>query len=115
MTPEDDGKPQAWMAGRDPARTLGVQTGVRWSDIEVSDAGTVQPQKGGMSVSPPPPDYLEEHLRPPEHGGDPVWELETDRLPPELAYRPDPLDPNRHGFIEPTRRMHLNDYASVLN
>jgi len=100
------------------ARTLGVRTGGRRPDIVVAASGLVLPETGGMSVSPPPPENLPEHRRPDEYGGigkDPVWELETDSLPPELTYRPDPKEPDRHGFIEPVRPMHINDYETFLH
>jgi hypothetical protein len=32
---------------------------------------------------------------------DPVFELDTDELPEELIYRPDPENPEEHGFLEP--------------
>jgi hypothetical protein len=99
------------------ARTLGVRTGGQIPDIVVSASGLVLPETGGMSVSPPPPENLPEHRRPDEYGGigrDPVWELDTDYLPPELVYRPDPKDPYRHGFIEPAAPMHLDEYETLL-
>jgi len=117
MSSGPDGSPEVAVVGKNPARTIGVRTSGRRFDIEVSAAGFVQPEKGGMSVSPPPPENLEEHRRPPKYGGtgkDPVWELETDSMTSDLAYRPDPLDPDRHGFIEPSRPMHLDDYLVAL-
>ena len=66
-----------------------------------------------MSVSPPPPENLPPIRRPPEYGGegkDPVWQLDTDEPPEELIYRPDPDAPERHGFIEPSRRMPFKEY-----
>jgi hypothetical protein len=113
-----DGSPEVAEAGKNPARTIGVRTGGRRFDIEVSAAGFVQPEKGGMSVSPPPPENLEEHRRPSKYGGtgkDPVWEMETDNMTADLAYRPDPGNPNLHGFIEPSRPMHLDNYLAALH
>lgn len=46
-------------------------------------------------------------------GRDPVFELETDDLPETLAYRPNPADPEGHGFIEPTRRMTFKEYEGA--
>ncbi len=100
-----------------PARTLGVRVGGRRADIVVAASGLVLPETGGMSVSPPPPDNLLEHRRPPEYGGigkDPIWELQSDALPPELTYRPDPSKPRSHGFVEPAWPMLLDDYLDAL-
>lgn len=32
----------------------------------------------------------------------------------DLAYREDPLQPGVHGFVEPSRRMTLEDYERAL-
>jgi hypothetical protein len=99
------------------ARTLGVRTAGRRRDVDISMIGDVVPGGGGMSVSPSPPENLPEHRRPGKFGGigkDYVWVLETDELPPELVYRPDPKDPDRHGFIEPSRTMSVDDYLEAL-
>ena len=118
MTAGDDGSLEVAEGGKNPARTLGVRTGDWRRDIDVDESGMVRPQTGGMSVNPPPPENMAEHRRPAEHGGlgkDPVWELETDALPPELTYRPDPDEPpGTHGFIGPSAPMHLNEYVSAL-
>jgi|SRR5215211_1051410 len=113
MKADANGKPEI----DNTARTLGVRIGGRRPDIVVAASGLVLPETGGMSVSPPPPENLPEHRRPAEYGGigrDPVWELNTNYLPPELAYRPDPKEPDRHGFIEPVVPMHLDDYETFL-
>lgn len=71
-----------------------------------------------MSVSPPPPQNLQKHRRPPEYSGtgrDPIWEMETDELPDGLIYRPDPGRPDEHGFVEPDRVMSLEDYRRLLH
>jgi hypothetical protein len=71
-----------------------------------------------MSVSPPPPDNLPPWRRPPEYGGDgkdPLWELETDELPEELVYQPDPDDPDGHGYIEPSRQMPFEGYQRAIH
>lgn len=114
MTAGDDGRP-GFM--ENPARTLGVRIGGGRPDVVVVASGLVLPETGGMSVSPPPPENLPEHRRPEEYygtGRDPVWALETDDLPPELVYRPDPKDPERHGFIGPATMMLLDDYKTLL-
>jgi hypothetical protein len=96
------------------ARTLGVRPGV---DILVEPDGTVTGGTGGMSVAPDAPANLPSHRRPPEHGGtgkDPVWEIDTAELEEALDYRADPLQPGAHGFIEPSRRMTLEDHEHAL-
>lgn len=113
MKMDKDGEPEIDRT----ARTLGVRVGGRRPDVVVAASGFVLPENGGMSVSPPPPGNLPEHRRPQEFGGigrDPVWELDTDDLPPGLTYRPDPRSPDRHGFVEPTVPMHLDDYEASL-
>lgn len=110
----EDGRPEI---GR-TARTLGARTGGGTQDIAMAASGYVLPETGGVSVSPPPPENLPEHRRPAEYGGigrDPVWELDTDNLPPELDYRPDPGLPYRHGFIEPAVPMPLKEYEAQLH
>jgi hypothetical protein len=96
-------------------RYLGVRPDV---DIRVDEGGIVNPEMEGMSVVPPPVENLAEHRRPPEFGGggkDPVYELETRELPNDLAYRPDPANPDGHGFIELTRRMPFEDYRRAIH
>lgn len=113
MKSGEDGKPE--IGGT--ARTLGVRTGGSTRDIVMASSGYVLPETGGVSVSPPPPENLPEHRRPEEHGGigrDPVWELGTDDLPAELVYRRDPVQPYRHGFIEPAMPMPFEDYENHL-
>lgn len=113
MKADKDGRPEF---GR-TARTLGVRIGGGTQDIATAASGYVLPETGGVSVSPPPPENLPEHRRPGEYGGagrDPVWELATDNLPSELAYRADPGQPYRHGFIEPAEPMLLDLYETHL-
>lgn len=96
------------------ARYLAARPG---PDIPVDEDGTVEPETGGTSVSPPPLRNLHPLRLPREHGGlgkDPVFELETDELPEELAYRPDPSNPEGHGFIEPGRRMPFEVYEGAV-
>jgi hypothetical protein len=97
------------------ARTLGARANI---DIPVDEDERVEPDVGGMSVSPPPPDNLPYHRRPPEFGGtgkDPIWELDTDELPEDLSYRPDPDNPEGHGFIEPSHPMPFEEYQRALH
>lgn len=114
MKPDEDGRPQVG----DTARTLGVRVEGKRPDVVVAASGVVLSERGGMSVSPPPPENLQEHRRPEEYGGigkDPVWEIETDSLPSGLTYRQDLKDPEIHGFIEPTEPMQLDVYKALLN
>jgi hypothetical protein len=91
--------------------TLGVVNG------EIPEAGgLVEPETGGMSVSPDDSQNLPVHRRPPAlgvTGKDPVWVLWEKTLPPGLCYRDDPLDPC-HGFLEPCRPMPKYDYVALL-
>lgn len=43
-----------------------------------------------------------------------MFELETDELPEYLTYRPDPTNPEGHGFIEPARRMRFEEYQAAV-
>lgn len=54
---------------------------------------------------------------PHEYGGrgpDPVGELVRLELSDGLAYRPDAEGPDRHGFIEPARRMSFEEYERAI-
>lgn len=44
-----------------------------------------------------------------------MYELETGELPDDLAHRPDPANPDGHGFIEPTRRMPFEEYRRAIH
>jgi len=96
------------------ARTLGIREGI---DILVISA-QVKPNTGGMSVSPPPPYNLPTHRRPAEFGGtgkDPIWEINLNCLNAfKLQYRPDPLKPNKHVFIEPITDMLFEEYQLAI-
>ena len=83
--------------------------GVRAKDIPVNQDGFVYPQTGGVSTSPLP-EYL-----PTMNGknlGD--FQMDLDNLPDGLTYRPDPLRPKRHGFIEPSRPMKIETYKDLI-
>jgi hypothetical protein len=41
--------------------------------------------------------------------------LETGELPDDLVYRPDPANPDGHGFIEPTRRVPFEEYRQAIH
>ncbi len=99
---------------RASARTLGARPNI---DIPLNEDGSVKPETEGMSVSPPPPEHLPPYRRPPEFGGtskDSLWELDTNLLPDELVYRPDPDAPDQHGFIEPAYPMPFEQYQQAL-
>lgn len=99
---------------RASARTLGARPNI---DIPINEDESVEPETGGVSVSPDSPENLPPYRRPPEFGGigkDPLWELDTDDLSDELVYRPDPDDPHRHGFIEPSYKMAFEQYQQAL-
>jgi len=110
MQNDREGKPRTGQS----ARRLGARPRI---DIPLEADGKVLPETGGMSVSPGSPRNLPSHRRPPEWGGtgkDPVWEIGSEELPSELTYRADPDDPDRHGFVEPTMRMHFDAYEQSL-
>ena len=107
---EDDHPKPGWSA-----RTLGARCNI---DIPIAENGHVEPEMDGVSVSPPPPENLPPIRLPRDLGGrgkDPVWEVDTDGLPDELSYRPDPDTPETHGFIEPTHRMTFEEYQRALH
>lgn len=116
MRADADGRP----ALGPTARTLGVRPGPVGGvlgDVLVDAEGMVEPGAGGMSVSPDDPANLPEHRRPPALGGsgkDPVFGIGADALGSDLSYRPDPDDPGVHGFVEPGRRMRLEDYQEAV-
>lgn len=110
MRADADGLPMVGTSGR----YLAIRPNV---DVPVDAAGHVDPETEGMSVVPPPVENMEPHRRPPEFDGtgkDPVFEIETDELPDELRHRPDPANPERHGFIEPARRMSFEEYLAAV-
>jgi hypothetical protein len=108
--------------------TLGVREG---TDITPTD-GLVHPGTGGMSVSPSK-EELPDHLIPKRlrHEGYPgarrsnarpdtfPWRMgEGDwcaaPLCDRLSLRPDPEDPECHGFVEPDRPMPLAEHRGAV-
>jgi len=60
---------------------------------------------------------LPEFRRPAQFGGtgkDPVFSMRVSDLPDGLTYRPDPVNPSGHGFIEPSFEMPFPDYQQLI-
>jgi hypothetical protein len=111
MKEDEDGLPKIGST----SRYLGARPGV---DIGVFNSGNVFSARQGMSVSPWPPENLPLRRRPPEFDGtgkDPVFAMDTDDLPEELEYLPDPAKPGTHGFIRPAYTMTFEHYQRVLH
>jgi len=90
---------------------LGVRVPI---DVRPDANGTVAPGGGGMSVTPDDPARLPPHLRPVSHGGLgvlPVFGMPVGGLGLLLSFRPDPRRPDRHGFVEPSRVMTLENLS----
>lgn len=91
--------------------------GAREYDIPVVNS-MVRPGTGGISVSPDSPLHLPRHRRPGSLQGigkDPVWKMDSKWLSIfRLKYRPDPLKPSVHGFIEPAVEMTFSEYQRAL-
>jgi hypothetical protein len=113
MTAAADGLPQV---GRS-ARSLGIRTSNESSnpDVTATDpAEIIQPGTGGMSEAPNDPANLPPLRRPPALGGkgkDPVWEIDTADLGPDLQSRQDTAT---HVLIEPARPMTLAEFEAAL-
>jgi hypothetical protein len=117
MVADEDGLPKVGNTGR----YLGARPAGKFRDFdEVARDGTVRPGTGGLSVSPPPIQHLPASKRPPTpefpdgYGEDPIFELDTNELPDELRYRPAPEKPDKHGFIEQSRRMTFEKYQKTI-
>lgn len=102
MKMQSDGRPEPGMS----MRTLGI----RARDLHPRIDGTVDPQQGGLSVSP----TIEALPRAARIKEDPLFELDTDHLSDELSYRADPDKPGEHGFIEPAYPMKYEHYQRLL-
>jgi hypothetical protein len=68
-----------------------------------------------MSVAPLDPANLPKNRRPRAvnngTGKDPVWEIDSDDLGPDLRFN---QDKPRHGLIEPARPMTFAEYEQAL-
>ncbi len=90
-------------------KCLGVRVGPgEFDDIPLQEDGLLHPGTGGMTVVPDDPMFIPEWRRPKALPGgkskDPLWVISHDRLPDQLAYRPDDPDENGiviHGLVEP--------------
>ncbi len=70
-----------------------------------------------MSVTPEDPAALPYHRRPPAYGGDgpdTVFVIDEVNLGPNLRYRPDPANPLKHGFVEPSSFITLDQFQRAL-
>ena len=78
--------------------------------------GTVAPGTGGLTVCHQEALSLPAHRRPPSHGGtgpDPIWAIDSDELPRQLAHRADTGQPEL-GFLEPIEPISLFLYEDGL-
>lgn len=92
---------------------LGIRVGV---DILPDESGQVLPGIGGMSVTPNDVRDLPHHRLPQDMGGTgkrPAWEIRSDELPQELAYRSDPMN-RKHGFVEPAKPMEVDEFRRAI-
>jgi hypothetical protein len=101
MTPDPEGLP---LVGRS-ARQLGVRPRDRLphNDVSAASPDDVVPPGEGMSAAPNDPANLGKNRRPPQVNGgtgkDPVWEIDTDELGPNLQY----LKTVRHTASSPSK------------
>jgi hypothetical protein len=113
MTQDTDGLPQV---GRS-ARQLGVRPGdqVPHNDVNAANPGDVVPSGEGMSAAPDDPANLPKNRRPPQVNGgtgkDPVWEIDTDDLGPNLQYY---QDRPTHGVVGVKAPMTLDEFEQAL-
>jgi hypothetical protein len=104
------------------ASTLGIRfhdptNPTRVHDIRADADGLVHPDTGGLSVTPDDPEKMYYRHRPVALGGlsrHQLFSLEPDRLGPKLRYRPDPDNPDGHGFIEPATSMPASEYELAI-
>jgi hypothetical protein len=113
MIPDTDGLPQV---GRS-ARQLGVRTLDR---LPHNDVSAVRPDDTvnlgeGMSAAPHDPANLPKSRRPAQVNGgtgkDPVWEIDTEDLSPNLEYV---QDKPTHGVVAPRVPMTLAELEQAL-
>ncbi len=86
------------------------------TDIQPDVDSNVTPNTGGMSVTPYDPMDLPQHRRPAELGGTskwPVWWIHDGKFPASLSFRADPRN-RKHGFIEPSMVMRLDNYRAAI-
>ena len=115
MQPDADGLPKVGRTGR----CLGIRVG---EDIAVDSDGWVQPGVGGMSVSPGSMWNVPSHRRPrgmaqgsTGHPHDRIYAIEEANVTAQhLALRPDPENPAKHAFVEPSERTQLDQYEQNL-
>lgn len=119
-----NGRPEVGRAGN----LLGVRVGASETDDIPEESGFVQPGTGGMSVSPSletlPPHRIPRRLRnrfPEATGSNQLycWSMGegafvSGTLAEHLVLRIDPEAPERHGFVEPERRMPVADYEAAI-
>jgi hypothetical protein len=121
----DGEKPRIGTCGK----SLGVRVApAKIQDITLNDDGTVSPKTGGMSVAPSVhalPDFLIPARLvskfPRARGNDNLvcWKLGDGEfvdgpIADNLTFRPDPKSPSRHGFVEPSLKMTIDDYQRAL-
>lgn len=95
----------------DSSSGLGVREG---HDLPVDEEGYVEPEAGGMSVTPEDPRLMRQSLRPRALGGTgrhPLWALDEGHLPADLSWRP---HGEGHGVVEPTQRTTFASYRTAL-
>jgi hypothetical protein len=88
--------------------------GVRVRDLHPRLGGLVDPMEGGISVSPEGEKHLPEAAHTLlENGKGVIFALDTEELPRQLTYRPDPDDIS-HGFIEPASATKYEIYQRAV-
>lgn len=110
MDPGADHKPECG----DRFGKLGVRVP---KDIPVDPTGCVAPQKGGLSVFLDDLTRIPISLREPRHKNlslRPIFSIELRCLGGHLAFSPDPMRPEIHGYIEPSIHMTLSEYQVHL-